>query len=259
MAARNRRANVRGLMADRAARSSTVIGSSRCSWSQLTVPANRLELSRAGIGASMNWACPPSRWGATTSWRASRVATSLPWSRRTTCRHRSMLAALPAEVRMSPSSTNSTPGSTVTRGYRRASSPHSVQCVVARRPSSSPAAASAKAPVHSDTIRLPRAWACRRILGQPGRDPGEGHGRQHDHGVRAADPLRPRSGQDPESAVGGHRPRREAADERAVPGHAGQRGPLVAEDVAGDPQLERGDTVTGDDRHDVGLARPGAP
>ena len=27
-----------------------------------------------------------------------------------------MLAALPAEVRMSPSSTNSTPGSTVTRG-----------------------------------------------------------------------------------------------------------------------------------------------
>ena len=73
-----------------------------------------------------------------------------------------MLAALPAEVRMSPPSTNSTPGSTVTRGCRRASSAHSVQCVVARRPSSSPAAARAKAPVHSDTMRLPRAWACRK-------------------------------------------------------------------------------------------------
>src|SRR5690242_6229922 len=77
------------------------------------------------------------------------------------CRHRSMPAALPADVRMSPSSTNSTFGSTCTAGKRRARSAHSVQCVVARRPSSSPALASANAPVHSDTIRLPRLCATR--------------------------------------------------------------------------------------------------
>jgi hypothetical protein len=67
-----------GLMAERAARSSTVIGWSRCSWSQLTVPANRLARSSSGIGASMYWAWPPSRWGGTTSWRASWVAISVP-------------------------------------------------------------------------------------------------------------------------------------------------------------------------------------
>jgi arginase family protein len=81
-----------------------------------------------------------------------------------------MLAALPAEVRMSPSSTNSTPGSTVTFGYRRANSSHSAQCVVARRPSSSPASARANAPVHSEMMRLPRAWAWRRMSGRRAHD-----------------------------------------------------------------------------------------
>ena len=62
-----------------------------------------------------------------------------------------------------------------------------------------------------------------------------------------ADRFGPVTGQDLESAVGGHRPGGEAADERAVPGNADQVGPLVAEDVAGHPQLEHGDPVADDD------------
>ena len=67
-------------------------------------------------GCSMNCACPPSRHGATTQRRAAAEATAAPWSRRTRCRHRSMPAAPPADVRMRPLSTNSTSGSTVDVG-----------------------------------------------------------------------------------------------------------------------------------------------
>ena len=49
----------------------------------------------------------------------------------------------------------STFGSTDARGYRRARSAHSDQCVVAVCPSSSPAAASTNAPVQSETMRRP--------------------------------------------------------------------------------------------------------
>ena len=48
--------------------------------------------------------------------RATPLATAVPWSRRTRCRHRSMPAALPAEVSTSPSSMKSTSASTVTSG-----------------------------------------------------------------------------------------------------------------------------------------------
>jgi hypothetical protein len=64
-----------------------------------------------------------------------------------------MPAALPAEVSTSPSSTNSTPGSRRTAGNRRRKASTCIQCVVAGRPSSSPAAASTKAPVQMDTSR----------------------------------------------------------------------------------------------------------
>jgi hypothetical protein len=74
--ATNLRAKVRGLMAARAARSSTVTGWCRFSCSQAIVSFSRL--SGTGMGWSMYWAWPPSRCGGTTRSRASLVATSLP-------------------------------------------------------------------------------------------------------------------------------------------------------------------------------------
>ena len=159
--ARKRRANVRGLIAARSARSPTATGSARCSRSQASVSPNRSAPAGSGIGASMYCAWPPGRCSGTTRSRATLAAVSAPWSRCTRYRHRSRLAALPAEVSRFPSSTYSTLGSTRTRGYRRARSAHSDQCVVAVCPSSSPASASANAPVHSDTIRLPSSLAAR--------------------------------------------------------------------------------------------------
>ena len=51
-----------------------------------------------GTGASTNCAWPPSRCGGTTMRRATLFATSAPWSSRTMWRHRSMPAAVPADV-----------------------------------------------------------------------------------------------------------------------------------------------------------------
>ena len=125
----------------------------------------------AGMGRSMNCDWPPSRQAGTTHLRAARLATSLAWSRRTTCRHRSIPAATPALVNTGPSSTNSTSGSSFTWGYRRANSSALAQCVVAGRSSSRPAAARTKAPVQIDMIRAPRAYAVRsasETSGTPG-------------------------------------------------------------------------------------------
>ena len=69
-----------------------------------TGPGGGLLCGRRGH-AVLNCDCPPSRQGATTLRRATRFATSAPWSRRTTCSSRSIPAALPAEVSTSPSST----------------------------------------------------------------------------------------------------------------------------------------------------------
>jgi hypothetical protein len=59
----NRRANVRGLMAERAARSSIVTGSSRCSCTHAKAAVKRSESLSGGKGFSMYCAWPPSRWG----------------------------------------------------------------------------------------------------------------------------------------------------------------------------------------------------
>src|SRR5215472_9247375 len=70
-----------------------------------------------------------------------------------------MPAATPPEVRTLPSSMYSTSGTTLICGYASARAAQCGQCVVARRPSSRPAAASTNAPRHNDTIRAPRAAA----------------------------------------------------------------------------------------------------
>ena len=72
-----------------------------------------------------------------------------------------MPVVMPAEVRMSPSSTNRRLGSTSTKGWRRCSSSVHRQWVVAGRRSSNPAAATANAPVQIETRRAPRPWASR--------------------------------------------------------------------------------------------------
>ena len=66
-------------------------------------------------------------------------------------------AEAPAEVTIRPSSTNSTSGFTLTVGYRLASSPAASQWVVARLPSSSPAAARMNVPEQIDATRAPFA------------------------------------------------------------------------------------------------------
>ncbi|SLI06432.1 Uncharacterised protein [Mycobacteroides abscessus subsp. abscessus] len=53
-------------------------------------------------GRSMYWAWPPSRCGATTRLRATRVAAATPRCLRTRCRQASMAEAVPAEVSTSP-------------------------------------------------------------------------------------------------------------------------------------------------------------
>ena len=107
---------------------------------------------------ALNCDCPPGRCTNSTSWRAVISATSRPRSSSTSASARSIPAVTPADVHTLPSRTKIGSGSTVTLGYRRAKSSHHAQCVVARRPSSSPAAASTNAPVHTDvTRRLRRA------------------------------------------------------------------------------------------------------
>ena len=67
----------------------------------------------------------------------------------------------PAEVNSVPSRTKIASGSTVIAGYARPSSPACRQWVVARRPSSSPAAARTKAPVQIEQTRPDRAASAR--------------------------------------------------------------------------------------------------
>ncbi len=157
----------RELMPARRARSSTVIGwSSRC-MAQGSRSASGC-WAGAGTGVVTNWAWPPSRWGGTTSRRATALATAEPRSWRTRCRHRSIAAALPAEVSTRPSSTYRTSGSTSTPGWRVLRSAVCAQCVVARRPSRRPAAASTNAPVHRDTRRAPASWEARTAVSSSG-------------------------------------------------------------------------------------------
>ncbi len=72
-----------------------------------------------------------------------------------------MPAVTPADVASRPSRTKIGSGSTRTAGYVRGSVSQTDQWVVTRCPSSWPAAASSRAPVHTDTsCRAPRGpWA----------------------------------------------------------------------------------------------------
>ena len=156
----NRRAKVRSDMCARAASWRIVTGSLRCRCIQ---PMTSPSVSQAGTatGRSTYWAWPPSRCGGTTIRRAIPLATRVPCSLRTRCRHASMPAAVPALVITRPSSTYSTSGLTIADGYRWASSAACRQCVVQCRPSSRPAAPSANAPLHTLSTRVPRSTAAR--------------------------------------------------------------------------------------------------
>ena len=63
------------------------------------------ESGTSGIGVETYCACPPWRCGGTTSRRATSAATPTPWSARTSSRHRSIPAAVPADVATAPSTT----------------------------------------------------------------------------------------------------------------------------------------------------------
>ena len=152
----NRRANVRGDIAARRARSSTVTGSSRCRTSQL-ITSLRVSTSKPATGRSTYWAWPPSRCGGTTIRRAIALATLLPCSLRTRYRQASMPAAVPALVNTGSSSTYSTSGSTLAAGNSRASVSVWCQCVVQRRSSSRPAAPRTNAPLQTLSTRAPRS------------------------------------------------------------------------------------------------------
>lgn len=144
------------------ASSARLSGSYRCSsahWRVAAVPLVEIP----GTGCSMYCACPPSRHGGTTQARATWLATPLPWSLRTRCRHTSTPEAAPAEVSTSPSSTKSTSGSSAMSGNHSWKTCARAQCVVAGRPSSSPAAARVKAAVQIDTIRVPSRRDARAV------------------------------------------------------------------------------------------------
>src|SRR3984957_677948 len=143
-----------------------------------------------------------------------------------------MLAALPADVRMSPSSVNSTPGSTWASGYWRGRAEH--ERAGAERDDPAPA-----------LVRLAQD------RGHLSRDMRGGHGRQHDHRAGLADLLEAVLGQHPERAVGSDRAGGHAAHEQPVPGPAGRHRPVAAEDVAGHAQLERGHAVVHENRDGV--------
>ena len=84
-----------------------------------------------------------------------------PRSSSTSARERSMPEVTPAEVQTSPSRTKIGLGSTLSSGWRRASSAVEAQWVVTVRPSSSPARASRKAPEQTEVTRRERRAALR--------------------------------------------------------------------------------------------------
>ena len=158
---RKARAKLRSLMQARAARAGTDRSAVR--WSGIHAWSSRSGSRSAICAASwaLNCAWPPGRLTNRTSQRAISRAISRPRSSSTRASARSMPAVTPAEVITSPSRTKIGSGSTSTSGWRRASSAHHAQWVVARRPSSSPARASRKAPVQTDATRRERAAAAR--------------------------------------------------------------------------------------------------
>lgn len=102
---------------------------------------------------TLNWLCPLGRFRYITSWRATRRATASPRSSATSARDRSRQALIPAPVQTSPSRMKIGSASTSISGCAEASCRAVDQWVVARLPSSSPAAASRCAPTQTDATR----------------------------------------------------------------------------------------------------------
>ncbi len=124
----------------------------------------------------------------------------------------------------------------MTLGYRRASRSAYRQWVAARRPSSRPAPASAKAPEQMDSSRAPARPAqgrdelrrrCAVHVGYAGNDDGRGGG-QHIEAVRTV-----QAG----AAEQWYGTRSLGAQPQVVPGHVELR-PGQPEDLRGDPGLE---------------------
>ncbi len=110
--------------------------------------------------ATLNCDWPPGRRRKSTSCRATACATCRPRSSSTRASARSMPAVTPAEVHTRPSRRKIGSQSTRTSGCSRASCSSRAQCVVTRRPSSRPAAASRNTPLHTEaTRRAPAAAA----------------------------------------------------------------------------------------------------
>ena len=85
--------------------------------------------------------------------RKLRLPTSAPWSRSTIAKARSIAAVIPADVQTEPSTIKMRSSSTATSGKRLFSSWAKAQCVVARRPSRTPASANMNAPVQGAASR----------------------------------------------------------------------------------------------------------
>jgi len=147
------RPNCRGLRHAMLASRSTVKFSAKCTCANWSVRAMRSDNgSRDSISEYWDW--PPRRRKGTTRCRATARARSGPWSSSISAKARSIPAVAPADDQTDPSCTKIRSDSTCTDGKERASCSASAQCVVARRPSSSPVRASKKAPVHTLVTRL---------------------------------------------------------------------------------------------------------
>ena len=173
------------------------------------------------------------------------VRGSAPRSRRTMCRQRSMPAATPADVRIAPSSTHRTSGSTVDRWMALGEVAASRQCVAARRPSSSPASARTKAPVqiHDDAraagVRV-RSASSTAAGHAAVRSPTPGTTTVSAHASASG----PCAASDREARRGRHRTGLHAADAASVALALVD----VAEDLRRDGEVERHDAVDGEDR-----------
>ncbi len=121
-----------------------------------STPAGRAADPRRRPGGRAGPRTATGRRGAARRRRASersRARAPAPWSSSTSARARSIPAVTPAEVTNSPSRTKIGSASTSTSGKAAASASQYAQWVTARRPSSSPAAASTKDPEQTPAVR----------------------------------------------------------------------------------------------------------
>ena len=124
-----------------------------CSSSHSSSGASDSDRGRGIAFAYCAW--PPVRCGGLISTRETSFAYDCPWSWPSTYRQRSAEASMPPDDRICPSSTYIACSTSRALGKAARNSSASAQCVVTRRPSSTPAWPSTKAPAHSDTSRAP--------------------------------------------------------------------------------------------------------